>query len=132
MKRKHISVILFCLYMGAVALLCFARGEQLPQFPMNWFGIPADKIIHFLMFMPFPILSFTTFNPRENTIKGENIIILASFCTGIILSLSTELIQNTLGYRSYELADLMMDFAGIATGTAICLVRINRNRRRTE
>lgn len=132
MKKKHISVILFCLYIGVVALLCFAKGDQLPQLPAQWFGLPADKIAHLLMFLPFTILALPAVNPSGNGFKGTLLIIVASFCVGVLAAVSTEVVQNILGYRKYEIADLIMDIAGLSAGTVICLIRTVATRRRNK
>lgn len=124
MKHKHISVILFCLYLGAVAVLCFARGEQLPDMPTTWFGIPADKIAHMLMFLPFPILSYQAFHPYRTGVAGQYGLLAMFTAAGAALAFATEKLQGILEYRSYELADLAADGIGLAAGAAVCAIYI--------
>jgi hypothetical protein len=59
--RRIIFLLLFCLYIAAVAYLCFARPDEVPSLPETWFGLPADKVAHFLMFLPFPFLGYIAF-----------------------------------------------------------------------
>ena len=124
MKKKHISVILFCLYLGAVAMLCFAHGEQLPDLPTTWFGIPADKVAHALMFLPFPVLSFQAFRPYRTGTAGKTAILAMFTVAGAGVALATEKIQSALEYRSYETLDLLADAAGLAAGAFICAILI--------
>ena len=67
-KTRITSSILLCLYIAAVAYLCFARPDNLPQAPMYLFGLPMDKLAHFVMFVPFPILAYMTFVNLEMSI----------------------------------------------------------------
>lgn len=124
MKRKLISVILFCLYLTAVAILCFVRGEQLPDLPSSWFGIPTDKIAHALMFLPFPILSYQAFYPYKTGTLGKIAMVTIFTIVGAGVALGTEKIQGLLQYRTYEIADLIADFIGIAAGASICMAYI--------
>ena len=120
MERRLISIVLFCLYLGAVAVLCFAHGDQLPDLPSTWFGIPSDKVAHALMFMPFPILSYQAFRPKraENIWKAVTLTIFTF--TGAGVASATEKIQSMLAYRSYELQDLIADCIGLTAGAVIC------------
>ena len=130
MTRKHISVLLFCLYLGAVAALCFVHGEQLPDLPSKWLGIPADKVMHALMFLPFPILAFQAFHSHDKRISGSLILLAVSAVVGAGVAVATEKLQGILEYRTYESLDLIADFIGIIAGTLICsayiVVRMKR------
>ena len=53
-KQKIAFRILFFLYIAAVLYLCFGRFDNAPSIELNLWGIPTDKIVHFLMFFPFP------------------------------------------------------------------------------
>ena len=55
--RSIIAKIVMLLYVVAVAYLCFANFHKLPEVPKTFLGIPMDKIVHFCMFFPFPILA---------------------------------------------------------------------------
>ena len=57
--KTILARILFLLYLGAIALLCFMHVDKLPDVQKFIFGIPTDKIVHFGMFLPFPILAST-------------------------------------------------------------------------
>ena len=112
LARRIISATVFCIYLAAVAFLCFAKPDDLPQVPTMWFGIPADKAGHFLMFIPFPILSYMVFgNPDSNRLR-QMLKLSAIMCMGIGLAIGTEQIQAQLAYRQAEFMDLYADAAG--------------------
>ena len=73
---KKISLALFCIYLVAVAALCFLRPSSLPEMNIKTFlGLPIDKVLHFLMFLPYPVLSGMSFMDREYPLP-RNIFIL--------------------------------------------------------
>lgn len=51
---RVLSALLLLFYIGAVAFCCFWKFTSLPSLELKIFGIPKDKIVHFLMFLPFP------------------------------------------------------------------------------
>ncbi|MBR5103193.1 MAG: VanZ family protein [Bacteroidales bacterium] len=114
--RKQISIILFCLYIAAVAFLCFMQGEQLPELPKTWFGIPADKVAHALMFFPFTILGYLSFTSEENTTFQKTVILVILIAVGWGMAYATESIQRLLGYRAYEISDMKADLIGLTAG----------------
>ena len=125
MKRFNtLAAIAFCLYLTAIGSLCFMRGDSLPSVTGTWFGIPADKIVHLLMFLPFIPLAFFTFS-RERNSFGRNIVLMAALMSvGVITAYTTELIQEKLSYRSYDLKDMAADCIGLAAGFAITFFRL--------
>ena len=57
MTRKQLILarIVFAVYILAVLVLCFGKFESTEDVPMDLWGIPTDKVVHFLMFFPFPL-----------------------------------------------------------------------------
>lgn len=129
LKKRHISLMLFCGYIAAVAYICFARPESIPEFKPDLFGIPIDKIVHFTMFLPFPPLAYTAFCPARNE-KWLHLIILAViFFIGTGLALGTEKIQGLSEFRSYEIEDFYADVMGMEVSTVITAILIIFKRR---
>ena len=122
--RRIISAVLFCLYIAAVAYLCFARPEELPKLPDSWFGLASDKIGHFLMFLPFPLLGFITFDSSLMSGWRRAALVFAICVIGAGAAVGTEQIQAQLEYRSAERADLIADAAGLAAGVLLTAVYI--------
>jgi VanZ family protein len=122
--RKQISLVLFCLYIAAVAFLCFTQGEQLPELPKTWFGLPSDKVAHALMFFPFTILGYLSFTSEENSTLRKVIMLATLIAIGSGMAYATESIQRMLGYRAYEISDMKADMIGLGTGTIISIMFI--------
>jgi VanZ family protein len=123
-RRHHIYIVLFCLYILAVGVVCFARPDEIPQLPLDWFGLSSDKIAHFLMFIPFPILAWLTFVPERLSKSCKSLSLIAISVIGAVIAAATEQIQGALGYRLYEIKDLFADFIGIAVGAIAILAYI--------
>ena len=122
--RKQISLILFCLYIMAVAVLCFTQGEQLPELPNTWFGLPSDKVAHALTFFPFTILGYLSFTSEENSTLQKVAVLTVLIAVGCGMAYATESIQRVLGYRAYEISDMKADMAGLGLGTLISIMFI--------
>lgn len=121
-NMKKISLVLFCIYLAAVAALCFLRPSSLPEMDIRTFlGLPIDKVLHFLMFLPYPVLSSMSFMGREYPLPRNIFILLVLAVVGIGMAYGTELIQAQTGYRAYEMADFYADMTGIATGSMTVL-----------
>ena len=118
-RRQHISAITFCLYILAVGIICFTRPENIPSITFDWFGLPVDKMIHCLMFVPFPILSYMTLVPERYGWLAKTGCIIAIALFGAGISYMTEIVQSMLGYRSFEIKDFVADLAGICFGSVI-------------
>ena len=129
MKLKHMALILFCIYIVAVILLCIIRTDNIPELPKFLFGIPLDKVTHFIMFLPFPILGYTAFYPAVPSIWREFAILGLLCILGLGFAVSTEQLQALTDYRSCELTDLVADFTGIFTGVSTIIIEILRKHR---
>ena len=101
--------ILFFLYLCAIAFLCFMHVDKLPEVQKFILGIPTDKVAHFLMFLPFPILAYLAYDHLTNTLGPAILSALATFVLGALLAYGTEYIQGKLPYRSMDIADFKAD-----------------------
>lgn len=121
---KTIMTILFCLYIAAIILLCFMKTDSVPDVQFTLFGIPADKLVHFCMFAPYPVLAFQAFHPKDGSVWREAVVLTVLVILGIGLAYGTEQIQGITDYRSYEIADFYADSTGIAAGTVLILIQM--------
>ncbi|MBO7604542.1 MAG: VanZ family protein [Bacteroidales bacterium] len=119
MRRVWIFRILTLLYIIAVAVLCFARFSALPPSPASIFGIPADKVVHFLMFLPFPVLAFFSLRLSRGGVVKTLLVLVAVFIVGCGLAWGTEYIQSKLPYRTMDPADFGADRLGLICGSFI-------------
>ena len=106
-NRQYLYRALFGLYILAVCILCFIKPDSIPSKGFDWFGLPADKVGHFLMFLPFPILSFTAFVKDYGTGTDAFYRLMVIVLAGAAIAIGTELIQKVLGYRSFDLHDFL-------------------------
>jgi VanZ family protein len=113
--------ILFVLYLAVLMYLCFGRLDGLPEDPRSLFGLEGDKVVHFLMFLPFPILSYFAFPMR--TRKAWHSLLLTAFilAVGSVFAAGTEFIQDFIPYREADTADFMADFLGLCIPAALVL-----------
>ena len=94
--NKRIYIAAFIIYLIAVFVLCFIKGENLPEVEKFIFGLPMDKVAHFIMFLPFPILASMSIIRKEHGI-GRSLLVLAILTiTGSGIAYGTEVIQRLL------------------------------------
>lgn len=121
-SRRLIPIIVFCLYLAAVLYICFAKPEDIPRFDATWFGLPSDKIIHFAMFLPFPILAYLVFEFPESRWYWKAVTIFVIIIIGIGLAWWTEKMQSKLTYRTSDIKDFLSNIYGIASGGLITII----------
>jgi len=110
----------FYLYLAAVAVLCFGNFQSLPSVSSTILGIPTDKIVHFCMFFPFPILAFLAYDKFTGTRKSVIIFALITFGAGCIIAAATEIGQALLtDYRSGDHTDFIADFLALLSSSLI-------------
>lgn len=119
MTKRSLTVwrIIMLLYLLAVAYICFAPGDRMPQMPQWDLPIPMDKLVHFTMFLPFPIVAFFAFN-----LKGSLKNIAVLFLIGVSLAGLTEIIQSFSPTRSMEGMDFLADCIGIGLSCLLLLL----------
>lgn len=121
-SRALILRILMILYILAVGFLCFNNFKDLPEAPKYLFGIPADKIAHFCMFFPFPLLGFFSFD-HQRWSKIETVgNVISLIAWGCIFAGLTEIVQGMLPYRSQDIKDFRADVLAIAISSLFVLL----------
>ena len=111
--KTILSRILLVLYVIAVCMLCFVSSSSLPSIQKYIFGLPSDKVIHFLMFAPYPILAYLSFDhPARKPWKSVAFVIL-SMLAGLALAIITEVIQYYLPTRAMDMEDFYADAAAV-------------------
>ena len=123
MSKKLITRILFFLYLAAVLFLCFGRFENTPDVPWSFLGIPSDKLVHFCMFFPFPILAFLAFDKYTGTPRATFLYSGLTWVLGMLLALGTEWGQAHLTtWRSGDPLDLAADALALTLGTVLVIL----------
>lgn len=124
MKCRLYSIfrILLLVYMAGVAYLCFGNFNDLPDIQKSLLGIPLDKVVHFGMFFPAPLIGFFAFN-KEPLSPGRSSISLLCICSvACIFAGLTEIIQGTLPYRSEDIRDFEADCLAIVIATVLVFI----------
>lgn len=121
-KRRLIARILLILYIITLCTLCFIRIEPGIDFESTWFGLPKDKIVHFLMFLPYPVITYFAFCKEKRTHISFMLFMVTVIVTGIAIGAATEIIQSMTSYRSADINDLRADSLGVFAGSLIILL----------
>ena len=126
MTRRQLiwARILFAVYLAAVAFLCFGRFSSSEDVPMDLWGIPTDKVVHFLMFFPFPLLAFLAFGGYKGQVGKAVLKTAIAFLAGCAFAAGTEWVQSRLSYRSGDPADFLADFSALAACSVLILILI--------
>lgn len=136
MKRKAIFITAFVIYLAAVIYLCLMKPDNLPQTELYLFGLPLDKVAHFLMFLPFPALAYMMLWEKGRKTWAELLILLSCLAVGVGLAFLTEHLQAMTQYRSSDIKDIYADMTGLGIGCIVVLINIAikhiRNRRPAE
>jgi len=114
--------VIFFAYLAAVIFLCFGKFENLPQMNPLFLGIPKDKVVHFLMFFPFPILVFLAFDRFTTKPWHSLLFCLGVFLLGCIVAAATEIGQSYTQYRSGDPNDFRADILAVAISSIIVLI----------
>ena len=121
--KRLIARILFFLYLVAVLVLCFGQFKDAPSLPWTLLGIPSDKLVHFCMFFPFPILAFLAFDKYTETPRSTFLFSGITFLVGVALAFGTEWGQAHLTtYRSGDPLDWLADISALFISTLIVII----------
>ena len=119
-NQKILFRILFLLYLAGVLYLCFGRFENTPSVEWSLLGIPTDKLVHFCMFFPFPILAFLAFDRYTDTTRQTLIFVGITLVVGILLAMGTEWGQaHFTDYRSADPWDLVADTSALVLSSLL-------------
>lgn len=120
-SRRGIWTILFFIYIAAVLWCCFGNFNDVPKPPISLFGIPMDKLVHFILFFPFPLLGWLAFD--RFTIKPWQTVLFVTvtFFAGCLLAAATEAGQSLTSYRTGDIKDFAADAVSLAISSVIVL-----------
>ena len=121
-KIKKIYIVLLVLYLATVAWLCFGTFDNTPSISPEFLGIPTDKIVHFCMFLPFPIIARGLFPGKTKKPWHSLLLVLGLFITGCLIAAGTELGQGLTDYRAADPKDFLADGIVLAVGAVIALI----------
>ena len=123
MTKKLAFRIIFFFYLAAVLVLCFGNFQNAPSVTKSILGIPTDKLVHFVMFFPFPILAFLAFDSFTENWRTSLLFVTASFIAGILLALLTEWGQAHLTtWRHGDPKDLLADIVALFISSILVFI----------
>ena len=118
-KGRLLARIVFLLYLAAVLYLCFGNFSDMSSVAKHFLGIESDKVVHFLMFLPFPILFYMAFGWRTRNPWHSVLLSLAILALGSFIAAGTELVQDLIPYRASDIADFKADFLALCISSAV-------------
>ena len=127
--RTLFRILLLC-YLAALAFLCFWHFKSLPDVPRTLWSIPMDKVVHFCMFLPFPILVYLAVD--RYTVKPWHSILFALgvFLLGCLLAAGTELIQGMTAWRSKDPLDFRADALALSISSLlVCIIDLAKQKK---
>lgn len=128
-KSDRIFLILFLAYLGMVVWCCFGHFDSLPKVQKDLFGIPTDKVVHFVMFLPFVFLFYMSFASMPRRRAQALLLALGALAAGALMAVATELGQSLTTYRSGDAWDFAADAAGLGVALVCVLIIIFTNKR---
>ena len=125
--HRTIARIVFLLYIAAVLYLCFGEFSSLSEVTKRFLGFEADKVAHFLMFFPFPILFYLAFGWPTHKAWHSLVLTLCILAAGAAIAAGTELVQDFIPYRASDRADFRADFLALC-GASLIILLIDLNK----
>ena len=121
-KKNVIWFVLFLIYLGFVAWCCFGQFDNMPNVTKEFMGIQVDKIVHFIMFLPFPFLCFRSFSFPVAKPWQVFLSMTVIFLIGCIIAAGTEIGQSFTAHRSAEPMDFLADALALAACSVASLI----------
>ena len=115
---RSLKILLFLAYLALVAWLCFGNFKPSPDIPRSVWGIPIDKCIHFLMFLPVPILGTLAFDFRS----WWRALAVSMLMANVVAFLFERLQSVLTSHRITDAKDLNANLLGITLGLLIAIV----------
>ena len=112
-KKIHTAAIILLIIYIIVSLYFLFTTVSLDVKDGLW-SIPTDKIFHFLMFMPYPVIFWMIIKYGKKNYKKSFGVYFSAFTISLILGSLTEIAQKYLSYsRNGDIKDLLADALGI-------------------
>ena len=114
--------IALLVYFGMVLYVCFGHFNDLPDMSKTIWGIPKDKIIHFIMFFPFPIIAALALDLRPGRYGKAFLEAFLLLVCGLGIAAATEIGQGYTTYRDPSIWDWVADTSALLSSSLAVLV----------
>lgn len=121
-EKRTVALVLLLVYLAAVTWLCLGSFGGNDKVPSAILGIATDKVVHFIMFFPFPILFYHTLTTRETPYFKKILSALLGYMAGAFLGGLTEFLQGLTTYRTSDIMDFGADAIGLALATFLVIL----------
>lgn len=123
--------IALLVYFGLVLYVCFGHFNNLPDMSKTIWGIPKDKIIHFIMFFPFPIIAALALDLRPRRYAAGLLEAFLLLVCGLAIAAATEIGQGYTTYRDPSIWDWVADTSALLSSSLIVLAVLLLKARRS-
>ncbi|MBQ0045074.1 MAG: VanZ family protein [Bacteroidales bacterium] len=115
--------LLLVVYLITVCYLCFWNFQPSTSVPWSIWGIPTDKIVHFLMFLPAAPLFYLSLPEKWlPSVWAKILWLVATALAGAGVAAFTELGQAFTSYRTSDITDFWFDCYSIGGATVITML----------
>jgi VanZ family protein len=121
-KILVVSKIIFYLYLIVLlSLMVFTIHTEDINVPETLWGLGFDKIVHFLVFFPYPFLLWFAFKKRfeANILRSIYYIIPIS---GIAIAIIMEFLQSFNPQRNFDIYDITANILAVIVGSLILIL----------
>ncbi len=104
---------LFFVYIIVIlSIMFFTINTENIKAPDFIFGIEIDKVVHFIVFLPYPFLLWLAFNKRFIR-HGNLFLCLLIPLSGLIFAIATEFLQSLNPTRDFDIFDILANILSI-------------------
>ncbi len=121
-NRRLIWRLVALVYLICLAVLCFGKFQSGTKLPTEIWGIPADKVVHFFMFLPAPIVFFYSLYKSNGKPLHFALFMVLTYVVVLLLAVGIEVGQSFTDYRSFEVLDIVADVLGLSLGTLFIVI----------
>ena len=120
LRRSFLWILFFTYIVGVFLLMVLTINTGKVDVPKYVLGIESDKIVHFIIFLPYITLAWIAFvsgKPAGN--KKRSVLLI--FVSGLFLAVLTESAQLMNPQREFDLMDIMADVVSLSA-VALCML----------
>ena len=118
-RSRTIGKVFLGIYFAVILYLCLGSFQGVSGLWKTLWGIQLDKVVHFLMYLPFPALALWAFYDGKHFGRTLLLILLAGFLFGAGIEVMQALLTDA---RSAEWGDLGANTLGLLLSGAVISV----------
>jgi hypothetical protein len=120
-NKKGIGAI-FALYLGLLFFLSLYPFSSTPVDMSKYLlGIRTDRIVHFIMFFPLPLLSGCVYELSRLKFKRRYCKYILIFSVSVVIASLTEFLQGISAFRDFDYIDLVANWFSIIVSSLLLI-----------